>query len=583
MRTFTRFLIAGFGGAGLNLLVTFLATHFIFGVSNYFFGYLLGIAANLIFNFALYTVSVFKTRHDHGRRLFWFVLYGLVMAFFQSSIVRVLVSSYGAQWYLLIIAGTIGVLAVLNFFVFRQNIFDEHREREAGDYRASLALICLMAILVRLGVLFHALSSVGLSALIYGDALGYRTLAASLWQGNGFSTINAMGSVVPELFRTPGLPLLLAPFAGTDTGMAAYLALLALISGALLPFLTFRVTERVASARAGLIAAGIVAFEPQLVFFSVLPQTELPFILFAYGALLLSFAAYQQRSWVLAVIAGIGFGFASLIRPGFWPVYVVCLLATLVCFALKKRSQVRILAFMLLASIITLSPWFVRMKHETGMYSLSGAGWRNVYTDYLASVRATDKHTEFSIEKHALKQESYRAGVPTSEIDNPASAGKLRDFALAELWQKKVTVLKIEPVLLVSYFIQDGYYYQFLRFGFLPPDNGGHISATFTLLSKGIHGIPLVLGELARQAFLPILGRFFTISVVIFSGIGLFFVRSRLKYLFALCIVLSAVTSTVIGFGVEARLRLPMEPLLFAFTAAGLLWAIQKIRTLYAH
>ncbi len=582
MNLFVRFIATGATGALLSLLITWALTTYVVGTVNYFSAYLVGIAANLFFNFIIYTRAVFKTKHDHVRRLLIFLFYGVIMAFLQGATVRLITSIVGEARYLVVIAGVIALFAILNFFVFKLSIFREYPEGIRASMKAKLSFVVLCAVLLRVAVLFHVLAIAGIAPLVYGDALSYRQLATSLADGAGFVRPDMNGVVRDEVFRTPGLPLLLAAFAGSDGGLSVYFFLLAVISGTLLPVLVYGVGKRFISADAAFIAALFIAFEPHLVFFSILPQTEMPFILFSYGGFLAIMYAIERRLYVFAALAGALLAYASLIRPGFWPVFVVAAGGTLLYLGIRRRRAWRYVSVMLALALIFMAPWYMRVHEVSGVYALSGAGWRNVYTDYLASIRAVEKGTGFAVEKRALKDNAELAGVPTDEVDNPASAKKLRDFALAEMWVHKETVIKLEATLLTSFFFQDGYYYQMKRFFLLPLDKDTHQSPTFLLLSKGFGGIPEIFNELARQRFVPIVGRAFTLLTFIGALLGFFLVRNPIRYLFALIIALSALTATVIGLGVESRLRLPVEPLLFIFLAAAIVWVADRLTRLHA-
>lgn len=584
MTLFLRFFMTGTFGALLSISITWALTTYLVGTENYFNAYLVGVVANLFFNFLMYTMAVFKTKHDHIRRLGVFLFYGVVMAFLQATTVQLVTAHLGVAWYLVIIAITIAFFAILNFFVFKLSIFKEYPDGGYTTTKTTLAFILLCSVLLRIAVLFHVLATAGLEPLVYGDAIGYRALAINIWNGLGFAHVTTYGTFISEVFRTPGLPLLLSPFAGSEMGLGVYLFLLAIVGGVLLPYLTYQVGKRMLSDRTALFPAMLVAFEPHLIFFSVLPQTEVPFMLFSYGALVAILHAYEKRLPLFFIFAGSLFGYATLIRPGFLPIYVVVMMGIFFFLVIKRMNYARFILLTLISTLTVLTPWYIRTHEVTGVYALSGAGWRNVYTDYLASVRAIENHTDFSSEKSNLKKTAGLAGVETEEVDSPASSASLRSYALHELWEKKKTVVKLESTLLVSYFLQDGYYYQFRRFLLVPSDEGiQHTSATFALLNKGIAGFKDVFEELARQLFIPILGRLFTLAVVAFGVIGFFTTRSRLRYVFAMVIVLSAITATAIGLGVEARLRLPVEPLLFIFAVIGARWCRQVIRKRHAH
>lgn len=578
---FRRFIFTGTGGALLSILTTWALTAYVFGVDNYFSAYLIGIAVNLVFNFVMYTIAVFKTTRDHARRLAVFLFYGVIMAFLQGTTVQLITAHLGVSWYLLVIAGVIAGFALLNFFVFKLSIFKELGEGEHTPSREVLAFIILCGVLLRVAVLFHVLAVAGVAPLVYGDAIGYRETAIHLSAGDGFSSLKG-GVLTPEVFRTPGLPLLLAPFATSDDGLALYLFILAVIAGILLPSFTYRIARRMLPSGAALVAAALVAFEPHLVFFSVLPLSEVPFILFAYGAFVAALLAHERRAILWSAFAGALLGYAILIRPGFLPVFIAALLLVLGYQCARDRARLRFLLVTLVILLATLTPWYVRTHRITGVYSLSEVGWRNVYTNYLASVRAMEKHTDFAVEKSALIQQAPLAGVRTEDINNPTSGPALRNFSLKELWEKKATVAVLEPALLASYFTHDGYYFGFRRFLLVPSIAGvKHESATFALLNKGFAGVGDVMEELSRQLFIPIAGRAFTVLILLGAIWGFFVTKSRLRFLFVLVIALSALTATAIGFGVESRLRLPVEPLLFILVASACIRLLPWVRFLH--
>lgn len=446
-----------------------------------------------------------------------------------------------------------------------------------------LILLVVFAVSVRLLGLFWVVMTVQPEVLVYGDAIGYIELAGSLISGNGFA-VEQNGVAVLETFRTPALPLLLAPFMLITNGIIFYAVILSVIAGIALPLLTYFIARRMGSGElSALIAATLVAFEPHLIMFSWLPLTEMPFILFFLGGLALILNNFTERQYSKLFAGGVMLGFGALLRPGFWPIYVVLIIvAVLWNIVLHKRKMLISIACITLGIVVILTPWFMRMHKITGEWSLSGAGWRNVYTDYLASVRAIDNKTSFSQEKELLKTvDASKLGLTRTDLNNPANSEILRNYALAELWERRATVFTFEPYLLVSFFTHDGYYYAFKRYGFVQEMSGGEShSVSFALLSQGMEGVSSVFKEMKRQYFIPVLGRMFTFGTVLFALWGVWLLRRKpLTWLFVLLISLVAVTSTVIGLGVESRLRLPIEPLLFIFVAIPL----AKIYSSYAH
>lgn len=437
--------------------------------------------------------------------------------------------------------------------------------------------IIVVAVLLRLGFLALSVHNNGSDALVSGDAIGYLELARNLASGNGFvSPVD--GVLAPEVFRAPGLPLLIAPFAILPFGIIIYGALLSLLAGVLLPFLTYHIGTRITTDKAALIAAGLVSIEPHLVIHSFLPLSEMPFTLFALGGFLAALVAHEKSSYRFSLLAGALLGCAVLIRPGFLHIFLVLAIGAWLVLFLSKDTRQRYVIAMLAMAVVILAPWYARNYEVTGALSLSGQGWRNVYTDYLASVRALKKGTSFGDEKNKLKDEALpRFGLSRAEVGNPANSKILRDAALEELWRSKTTVVKLETALLASFFLQDGYYYAFRKYGFLTDTPEPHASPTYEFLTKGIGGgISATTQELARQKFIPLFGRLFTIAVFAGAILGFFLARGRLRYIIAGTIILTALISTVIGLGIEARLRVPVEPFLFILASAAVMWIVRR-------
>lgn len=446
-----------------------------------------------------------------------------------------------------------------------------------------LTYILVGAVSVRLLALAVSAYIVGTDAFVSGDAIGYVKLAESLLAGNGFVTRDTLQPVV-EVFRTPGFPILLAPFTALPHGFLVYGILMSIVVGVVLPLSVYGIARRFVSNAAALTASALIAFEPHAVFYSFLLQTEMPSIVCAVAGLYAAIIAYDRSSYRWAAGAGALLGYAAFIRPGNMPLFVVLIVGTIVWLAWVKDARVRQIIVVLCIMGAIVAPWYIRNHSITGVYALSGAGWRNVYTDYLASVRSLENDTFFHDEKRALVREAQeRFGLSPRDVNSPASSHILRAAALPELWEKKWIVLRLESTLLLSYFTHDGYYYDFRNLGYVTDPKVAHISPTHEFMTKGVASIPPILAQLSRQMFIPVWGRVFTFSIFILSIFGFFLISHRIRYLFAAAIVLSALTSTAIGFGVDARMRVPMEPLIFIFAAVTIVRIAQYLKSRYAH
>lgn len=447
----------------------------------------------------------------------------------------------------------------------------------------ALIIVICIAVGVRLLALSFALHSAGVEGFISGDAVVYVNLAQNMLDGNGFAT-SITGSIVPELFRTPGFPLLLSAFLllGSN-GLLLYSVLMCVVAGILLPILSFEIGKRFHNYHTGIIVATMLAIEPHAVFYSFLYQTEMLFVLCAFGGLLCALVAYERVSYTYAAFSGALFGYSVLVRPGFFPVLALLSVACTAVFFLTKDRRYRHMLVLTACTVFMLAPWYMRNHNVAGVYALSGAGWRNVYTDYVSSIRSIKNGTSYHEEKELLKVEALtRFGMQRDEVDNPANGKILRNAALSEMWQNKKNVMKLETALLASFFLNDGYYYEFRMLGFVRDTNEPHISPTYTLLSKGFAGIPDIFHELARQKFIPLIGRLFTGVTIFLAVVGFFVVRSRMRYVYATATILSGLAATAIGLGLDARMRFPVEALIFMFAAAAGVWIYGRVQSRYA-
>lgn len=120
---FVHFFAVGVTGVAINLGITAFFTELVFGREQYFSAYLIGLTANLLYNFVLHTRVTFKTKGNHARRLAIFMAYSLSLAYIQAQCVKWLTAQVGVDWYLVVIASVILTFSVLTFLLFKFVLF----------------------------------------------------------------------------------------------------------------------------------------------------------------------------------------------------------------------------------------------------------------------------------------------------------------------------------------------------------------------------------------------------------------------------------------------------------------------------
>ncbi len=191
----------------------------------------------------------------------------------------------------------------------------------------------------------------------WADGRFYHLYAASLSHGSGY--INVDGS--PAIRWMPGWPVLLSGLYrlfGTNPSVGMWAN--ALFDSVAVGFVA-QLGARLFSVRCGIIAGGLFAIWPGLVFYSATLYTEPLFNLTFSATLLLlviaSEATKRQTVWFLA--AGVGFGLCGMIKPDPLTLFPVVLLF-LWCRRRSARGFIKHSIVLGVAMAAVFTPWVVR-------------------------------------------------------------------------------------------------------------------------------------------------------------------------------------------------------------------------------
>jgi 4-amino-4-deoxy-L-arabinose transferase-like glycosyltransferase len=282
----------------------------------------------------------------------------------------------------------------------------------------------------------------------FGDSESYWALARTIAQGKPYR----YGENGPQVFRTPGYPLILAPlfliYEGEPPTMAgraigAVLGTAAVAGVGMLAGLCF-------DQRTALAAALLAAFEPGAVAMSVFLLSEAPFcplMLLQLIAWTKAWKAPSSRSavaWSLA--AGIAAASATLMRPS-WLLFTPFALGIAVAFSRARARHVQLGAWMLLALAVTMSPWWIRNFLATGRFVPTtlqvGASFYDGLSPYAtgaSDMRPVDAFGRQYRETHPLDQR--RPGAEWEvELDRA-----LRDVALRWARENPAGALRLAAV-----------------------------------------------------------------------------------------------------------------------------------------
>src|SRR3954454_3907459 len=197
-----------------------------------------------------------------------------------------------------------------------------------------LRIAILLTIAIRVFLIVILANSGRPNVFRIDDSVTYTTGEQSLaWRGQ---FLDADGR--PELFRTPGYPLVLAPFMALHASDPALVSM-NIVFATLVVFVTWRIARQLFDDRVAGICALVVAVEPTMLIWSlrVMPET-----LFTLCLVLFAYAAMREKP----LAAGIALCAAIYVKPialplalivplaavWFWPKRALILLMT--CVAL---------------------------------------------------------------------------------------------------------------------------------------------------------------------------------------------------------------------------------------------------------
>ena len=445
-----------------------------------------------------------------------------------------------------------------------------------------LAAALLLTVLTRL--VFILLPRVPLetrAVASIGDSREYVTLAYNLVSSHTF-TRDTAPPFRPELFRTPGYPLLLAiPFALFGPSLIWPLLLQLLLSIATV-WLTRRLGLELGLApmSAGL-AALFVALSPNLAFLSSKLISEALFIpMLLVCVLLLNRHRLTGRTRDL-VGTGVCSGLLVLTRPiaTFFPLVIAAYLLWLARGQrlIVHRSSLIAPLILLACSSIVIAPWVIRNGQKTGRYIISTASEHNIYLYDAATVLASEKGITIPQARDSMMAEAQAEFGPIDTTDEATMWQKLsavarshffrRPALAAPVWLFGVFADFLNPISVGPLLIHAG--------SSPAPGSANLLQSSLALLTKGkvtqafstawrvrVGGAPLfILVVLACAAL-------FNLILIWFGFASLFLRRTRgLLWLLLPILYFTLVTGTV-G---DARFRAPIEPLLCLFAAVALI------------
>lgn len=444
-------------------------------------------------------------------------------------------------------------------------------------------IIFSVALVARALILFADVHASGgdFVGAIHGDD-GYYEISRGLAEGHGF-TGDTVEPFRPNALRTPLYIYFIALVLILSHSYACVIAI-QIVLGALIPVLGRHIALKLCSSNRVALWTGILlSFQPYLVVFSVIFYTETFFIFFFLIFILLFLSYLEEGTMRMLVWSSVVLGLATLTKTTveYLPVLLVPIILWnfRTTFSIPKRILHSILFVFVFLCI--LSPWFYRNYREFGVVGMTAQPAYNAYVYLVPSVLSLENGTSFDDELRKFVTTDESSGNVITLANGPIYTKKAFDV----LRQHPVGVLKSIAVTVIAFYTHDGMLTVLQHAGYVPQVYIGK-----SVLSLALSSPPAFLGAILKYARSPLI--LVLIMRIAWIGISAFFLLGFLRFLrekkgeaaslFLLSVVLYfTLTSAVGGLGVNARYRMPIEPIIFTFALTGFVFVRNAILALH--
>ena len=441
--------------------------------------------------------------------------------------------------------------------------------------------IFLLALAVRLTLFFFNLQAAdgNLLTIIHGQD-GYFDVSRNLFLGNGFS-INPTPPFFEYSYGVPGYPYFLYFLLWLSGGSYAFTVAVQILLGAFIPVLGMHITRLLVPFRRAPVVVGILlALAPYQILFSFIFYTETLFTVIFGIFLILFFKFFKNPSLRLTIWSAVFLGLATLTKPVVE--YYIILVPLFILWHFRRtinRDLIKKLIIFIALFFLIVAPWFYRNYKTFDMIALSGAMPFNLYQVLLPSVLSIANHTSFAVEQDKLPRKAADIFFNTPK--------SVSSEAINEIRRHPIALIKLSILNGFTFFTHDGIL-TFLQASGIQPVSYLPKPAIIMLLTEPWQLARAIWLQLHTAMALVFFARLFWIAVVTLFFLGIYHLRrSKLfspQVSFAVITVVYFMLTTMInGLTVNARFRMPVEPLIFAVAYAGFIFCFQFFKRRFAY
>jgi Dolichyl-phosphate-mannose-protein mannosyltransferase len=419
-----------------------------------------------------------------------------------------------------------------------------------------------VAVLMRIALIAALWSVRGPDAFTASDTASYLGPASAL--AATLSFVDASGH--PEIFRTPGYPLFLAP--GIRAGHTVVIALAGQLAlSALLVWLTFAIARRTSHSNgvAGW-AALAVAVEPTGLLWSVklMPETLLTVLVLAFVGAVVWYLDTPSAPRAAAAAAAIAA--AAYVKPIAYPLAIAAAVTPLAVLATRNTIPKRHAILFAAMCVIGVGMWQLRNATAAGYAGFSSQLDHAVYLSAGGSIASRNEGVRFEQVRVRMLQQAAKL-EPVGDTTHQSRFAMMRHEGLALVASNPMAFVEIQAAGVVRTLFDPGSVEYFRAFGAYPEQGG--------LLARAVDRGPWTaareLAELHSAAFWTSAAFcLLTAPYVIAPWIAVVHVRPPVRRTFVVTALVAAYFVLASG-GVpgSSRFRVPLVPLFVIMSACG--------------
>ncbi|MDP3996364.1 MAG: glycosyltransferase family 39 protein [bacterium] len=424
-----------------------------------------------------------------------------------------------------------------------------------------VVIIFALALIARAALFFINLDANGgnFEETVHGSDW-YFEVAKNLEAGEGF----AIFAGEPSAIHVPLYPLFLF-FSLFLFGNFAFAVVVQVIIGSIIPVLGKIVAFKIVpSEKISLLVGFFLALEPNFVLFSSIFFTETLFI-FIFLLFFIAFLTYFKNTDArFLALSALLLGMATLIKTvtQFLPIILLPLLWWFVRKKLPIKTVFLHFGLFAVVFVLVLSPWLYRNYKVFGAPGMTIMPTLNLYATLVPSVLSVENGTSFNEARDAFLKQT---GVDLKTLTF-ANASDFNKEAFGELWQNKLSFIKVSAVNIFTFFTHDGMLTVLENAG-ITPERYLSRSALELFFFSPVQFAKTVYQYIFSPFVLVLVMRLFWLLVTALFLVGTILLLRRKMFTVSVALSLATVlyfagTTPSNGLTVNARFRMPVYPII---------------------